>query len=52
MLGWFVLTLLLGAGFLFFEIEEFIMYIGEGATIQTSAFLSDSSFFLERMEPT
>ena len=40
MLGWFVLTLLLGAGFLFFEIEEFIMYIGEGATIQTSAFLS------------
>ena len=29
----------LGAGFLFFEIEEFIMYIGEGATIQTSAFL-------------
>jgi cytochrome aa3-600 menaquinol oxidase subunit 3 len=40
MLGWFIFTLLLGAGFLFFEIEEFIMYVGEGATIQSSAFLS------------
>ena len=26
--------------FLFFEIEEFIIYAGKGATIQTSAFLS------------
>ena len=44
MLAWFILTLLLGAGFLFFEIEEFILYVGEGATIQTSAFLS--AFFV------
>ncbi|TYR81593.1 cytochrome aa3 quinol oxidase subunit III [Priestia megaterium] len=41
LLIWFVITLLLGAGFLFYEIEEFILYAGhEGATMQTSAFLS------------
>lgn len=44
MLIWFILTLLLGAGFLFFEIEEFILYVSEGATIQTSGFLS--AFFV------
>ncbi|MFI8708586.1 cytochrome aa3 quinol oxidase subunit III [Bacillus sp. NPDC077411] len=40
MLLWFILTLLLGAGFLYMEIEEFIMYVGQGATLQTSGFLS------------
>ncbi|MDR4946869.1 cytochrome aa3 quinol oxidase subunit III [Neobacillus cucumis] len=41
---WFVITLLLGAGFVFFEITEFISYVHEGATWTTSAFLS--SFFV------
>jgi cytochrome aa3-600 menaquinol oxidase subunit 3 len=41
---WFVITLLLGAGFVFFEITEFIHYVHEGATWTTSAFLS--SFFV------
>lgn len=36
----FGITLLLGLGFLSVEIFEFITYIGEGATMQTSAFLS------------
>lgn len=40
MLGWFIFTLILGAGFLFFEVEEFMAYVAEGATIQTSGFLS------------
>ncbi|WP_369901034.1 cytochrome aa3 quinol oxidase subunit III [Bacillus manliponensis] len=44
MLIWFILTLLLGAGFLFFEVEEFILYVSHGATIQTSGFLS--AFFV------
>lgn len=35
---------LLGAGFITFEIREFIHYVHEGATMQTSAFLS--SFFV------
>ncbi|MEH7094265.1 MULTISPECIES: cytochrome aa3 quinol oxidase subunit III [Neobacillus] len=41
---WFVITLLLGAGFVFFEVTEFIHYVHEGATWHTSAFLS--SFFV------
>lgn len=41
---WLVITLLLGVGFLFLEINEFNHYIHEGATMQTSAFLS--SFFV------
>ncbi|WP_242222395.1 cytochrome aa3 quinol oxidase subunit III [Bacillus cereus group sp. BfR-BA-01380] len=40
MLLWFILTLLLGAGFLYMEIEEFMMYVHQGATLQTSGFLS------------
>ncbi|MFC0522247.1 cytochrome aa3 quinol oxidase subunit III [Pontibacillus salicampi] len=40
---WFILTLLLGLGFLYFEIEEFIHYVHEGATMQTSAYWT--SFF-------
>ncbi|MFC4560031.1 cytochrome aa3 quinol oxidase subunit III [Virgibacillus kekensis] len=34
----FVITLLLGLAFLGLEIEEFMLYIHEGATLQTSAF--------------
>ncbi|MBA2874398.1 cytochrome aa3 quinol oxidase subunit III [Thermaerobacillus caldiproteolyticus] len=44
LLTWLIITLLLGAGFITFEIREFIDYVHEGATIQTSAFLS--SFFV------
>jgi cytochrome aa3-600 menaquinol oxidase subunit III len=44
LLAWLIITLLLGAGFITFEIREFIDYVHEGATIQTSAFLS--SFFV------
>jgi cytochrome aa3-600 menaquinol oxidase subunit III len=40
MITWLIITLGLGAGFLFMEISEFIHYVHEGATIQTSAFLS------------
>lgn len=40
MLLWFILTLLLGTGFLYMEIEEFMMYVGQGGTLQTSGFLS------------
>lgn len=35
---WMIITLLLGAGFLYMEINEFIHYIHEGATLQTSGF--------------
>ena len=38
MLIFFGITLLLGLAFLGFEVEEFILYIQEGATLQTSAF--------------
>jgi cytochrome aa3-600 menaquinol oxidase subunit III len=41
---WLIITLLLGAGFLYMEINEFIHYVHLGATMQTSAFLS--SFFI------
>jgi cytochrome aa3-600 menaquinol oxidase subunit 3 len=44
LLTWLIITLLLGAGFLIMEINEFIHYVHEGATMQTSAFLS--SFFV------
>lgn len=44
MLTWFIITLLLGAGFIYFELNEFIDYVHEGATMQTSAFLS--AFFV------
>ncbi|MDR7001848.1 cytochrome aa3 quinol oxidase subunit III [Neobacillus niacini] len=40
LLMWMIITLLLGAGFVGMEIEEFIAYVHEGATMQTSAFLS------------
>lgn len=44
LLTWLIITLLLGAGFVGMEINEFIHYVHEGATMQTSAFLS--SFFV------
>jgi cytochrome aa3-600 menaquinol oxidase subunit 3 len=44
MLAFFGITLLLGLGFLGFEITEFATYYDEGATFQTSAFTS--SLFL------
>ncbi|RSK53971.1 cytochrome aa3 quinol oxidase subunit III [Bacillus canaveralius] len=44
LIAWLVITLLLGAGFLFMEINEFTHYVHKGATMQTSAFLS--SFFV------
>jgi cytochrome aa3-600 menaquinol oxidase subunit III len=44
LLIWLSITLLLGVGFLFLEINEFTHYVHEGATLQTSAFLS--SFFV------
>lgn len=40
LISWLVVTLLLGAGFLFMEINEFRHYVHLGATMQTSAFLS------------
>ena len=40
MLVFTVITLLLGVGFMYMEINEFIHYVNEGATMQTSAFLS------------
>lgn len=44
LLTWITFTLLLGGGFLFMEVREFMHYVHEGATMQTSAFLS--SFFV------
>ncbi|ABO68726.1 MULTISPECIES: cytochrome aa3 quinol oxidase subunit III [Geobacillus] len=44
LLAWLLVTLLLGIGFITFEVREFIHYVHEGATMQTSAFLS--SFFV------
>ncbi|MFC4388634.1 cytochrome aa3 quinol oxidase subunit III [Gracilibacillus marinus] len=38
LLIWTIITLLLGAGFLYMEINEFLHFIHEGATIQTSGF--------------
>ncbi|MFO1443755.1 cytochrome aa3 quinol oxidase subunit III [Bacillus sp. Bva_UNVM-123] len=40
LIAWFIITLALGAGFLFMEVTEFTHYVHEGATMQTSAFLS------------
>ncbi|RSK26669.1 cytochrome aa3 quinol oxidase subunit III [Bacillus sp. HMF5848] len=40
LLVWLIVTLLLGAGFLYMEINEFLHYVHMGATMQTSAYLS------------
>lgn len=39
-MAFFGVTLLMGLGFLGVEIMEFVTYVNEGATLQTSAFLS------------
>lgn len=44
LLTWLVITLMLGAGFVYMEVNEFMHYIHEGATMQTSA--AFSSFFV------
>lgn len=44
LLTWLIITLLLGASFVGMEITEFVNYVHEGATMQTSAFFS--SFFV------
>lgn len=44
LITWLVITLLLGLTFLGFEVDEFITYVNEGATIQSSAFWS--AFFI------
>ncbi|MFD1957101.1 cytochrome o ubiquinol oxidase subunit III [Paenibacillus thailandensis] len=40
LIGWLIVTILLGASFLTLEIYEFVEMVHEGATIGTSAFLS------------
>lgn len=40
LITWLIITLLLGLGFLYMEINEFIHYIHIGASMQESAFLS------------
>ncbi|WP_066191857.1 MULTISPECIES: cytochrome aa3 quinol oxidase subunit III [Gracilibacillus] len=40
LMAWMIVTLILGAGFLYMEINEFIHFVHEGATIQTSGFTS------------
>lgn len=44
LLTWMTITLMFGIGFVFMEVNEFLHYIYEGATMQTSAALS--SFFV------
>ncbi|MEJ1517916.1 cytochrome aa3 quinol oxidase subunit III [Bacillus cereus] len=45
LITWLIITLLLGAGFIYFEVSEFMHYVSHGnATLQTSAFLS--AFFV------
>lgn len=40
LITWMIITLLLGLAFIGFEVEEFIHYAHEGATLQSSAFWS------------
>jgi cytochrome o ubiquinol oxidase subunit 3 len=40
MIIWLIITLLLGASFLYLEVTEFVKLVHEGANIGTSAFLS------------
>ncbi|KHE72396.1 cytochrome aa3 quinol oxidase subunit III [Halobacillus sp. BBL2006] len=44
LMTWLIITLLLGLGFLGFEIYEFVHYVHEGATLQSSAYWS--GFFI------
>ena len=41
---WMIITLLLGAGFVSYELYEFNHYVHEGATLSTSAYWS--AFFV------
>lgn len=43
-IGWLIVTMLLGASFIYLELGEFIRYATSGATLQRSGFLS--SFFI------
>lgn len=40
LMGWLVVTALLGLGFIGFEVSEFTKFVMEGATMQSSAFLT------------
>ncbi|WP_433745587.1 cytochrome aa3 quinol oxidase subunit III [Falsibacillus pallidus] len=40
LMAWMIITVLLGLGFIGFEISEFISYVHEGATLSSSAFWS------------
>lgn len=44
LISWLVVTLILGLAFIGFEIDEFMTYVNEGATIQSSAYWS--AFFI------
>ena len=44
MIVWLIITLLFGLGFLYMEINEFIHYVHEGATLGTNAFWSGFYF--------
>ncbi|MGG5252066.1 cytochrome o ubiquinol oxidase subunit III [Neobacillus sp. SM06] len=43
-IGWLIVTIIFGLGFIGLEIREFASFVNEGATISTSAFLS--AFFV------
>lgn len=40
LIGWLAITILLGLGFIGFEVNEFVTNVAAGATMQRSAFLS------------
>lgn len=40
LVGWLIVTVLLGLGFVGMEVKEFVEYVGEGYTMSRSAFLS------------
>ena len=40
LIGWLIVTVLLGLGFVGMEVNEFINYVGEGYSMSRSAFLS------------
>jgi cytochrome aa3 quinol oxidase subunit III len=40
LIGWLIVTVVLGLSFVGFEVREFIEYVSEGANMQRSAFLS------------
>lgn len=44
LISWLIVTLILGLSFIGFEVDEFITYVQEGATIQSSAYWS--AFFI------